>query len=453
MKLIRLMVCLGTPLLASCASTGGIVPQPKSLQALSGKSAEGPLKVEKAGSALSREASGLWKTLESKAPGGKPGAEAYALQTLSQGALVVASTDAGVLRAKQSLKQMAAASGARPMVSVVDWPQDGWRGLHVLDSGAKSLPELKRLIHEVMAPAKANVLIYEIDYSFQFKSHPEIRGEDPWSVEQVRELVAAAREEGIQVIPQMNCLGHQSWKEPPGALLKAHPEFEEIPDGTDPHTTLGNPEFYCRSWCPLHPQINAVVFDLMDEVIAAFGSKSFHVGMDEVFVLASKKCPRCKGKSTAELFARSVNDLHGHLSARGVTMLMWADRFLDGDATGYGEWEASKNGTFPALDRVPKDIILCDWHYDNGAAGRFPSVDLFLKKGFKVWPTVYKNLQPSYNFMNSARAAKDPGMLGTLASVWIPGAKVAGALLGGEANAHERQVSRVALQVLQKSWE
>ena len=61
-------------------------------------------------------------------------------------------------------------------------------------------------------------------------------------------------------------------------------------------------------------------------------------------------------------------------------MWMWGDRFLDGKATQLDEWEASLNGTAPAIDLVPKDIIICDWHYD-----RSPETPLlFAQKGFDV---------------------------------------------------------------------
>lgn len=64
---------------------------------------------------------------------------------------------------------------------------------------------------------------------------------------------------------------------------------------------------------PLHPGLNDVVFALLDELIDAFGAGAFHVGMDEVFIIAHADCPRCKGKDPANLFAKAVNDLHGHL--------------------------------------------------------------------------------------------------------------------------------------------
>lgn len=57
---------------------------------------------------------------------------------------------------------------------------------------------------------KFNVLILEVDYNFQFTSHPELecRG---MNKEQARDLVETCRKNGIRLIPLFNCLGHQSW--------------------------------------------------------------------------------------------------------------------------------------------------------------------------------------------------------------------------------------------------
>jgi hypothetical protein len=41
-----------------------------------------------------------------------------------------------------------------------------------------------------------------------------------------------------------------------------------------------------------------------------------------------------------------------------------ADRFIDGAKFNMTKWESSLNGTYPAIDMVPKDIIMCPWHYD-----------------------------------------------------------------------------------------
>ncbi|MBI4584052.1 MAG: family 20 glycosylhydrolase [Planctomycetes bacterium] len=221
-----------------------------------------------------------------------------------------------------------------------------------------------------------NTLILEFDYGFDFRSRPEFAHSSALGKDEVRQIAKACREKGIELIPQINCLGHQSWEKSVGRLLGKHPEFDETPG-----KYLQNEGIYCRSYCPLHPEVHPVLFDLIDELARACEAKSFHVGMDEVFILADPDCPRCKGKDPAALFAGEVKTLHAHLKQMGCRMWMWGDRFLDGKATGIGKWEASENGTWPAVDhQVPKDIVICDWHYERAPeTPRF-----FASKGFEV---------------------------------------------------------------------
>ena len=160
-----------------------------------------------------------------------------------------------------------------------------------------------------------------------------------------------------------------------------------------------------------------MVFALIDELAEAFDADAFHVGMDEVFLIASEHCPRCRGGDPAKLFAKAVNDLHRHIvGERKLEMLMWGDRFLDAKALGYSEWEASKNGTQAAIDLVPKDIILCDWHY--GAQTNYPSVPLLLGKGFRVWPSGWQPLEATRAFSAFARRQKSKNLVGYLCTTW-----------------------------------
>ena len=142
---------------------------------------------------------------------------------------------------------------------------------------------------------------------------------------------------------------------------------------------------------------------MIDELIDAFGADAFHVGMDEVFLVAHPSCPRCKGKDPAELFAKSVNDLHGHIvDERKLTMLMWADRLLDDKKFGYGKWEASHNGTGPAIDRIPKDIIMCDWHYETRPKG-YPRSSISRKRAFAMLPSTWWNKDAALAMLREAR--------------------------------------------------
>ena len=158
--------------------------------------------------------------------------------------------------------------------------------------------------------------------------------------------------------------------------------------------------------------MNPIVFDLMDELIDAFEADALHVGMDEVFLIGSEKCPRCKGKDVAELFAGVVNRLHQHLvKEKGVEMLMWGDRLLKSPEYG-SKWEASKTGSHPAIDMVPKDIIICDWHYP--LQDDYPSVRFFQEKGFRVLPATCKTTDAALALIRCCRTRRhraDAGLL------------------------------------------
>jgi len=287
-----------------------------------------------------------------------------------------------------------------------------WVGVHV---GVGDENALKKLRAQVPALAElgVNALVIEVNYGFDYQSHPELVHPGVITRDGAREFAEVCRTKGVRVIPSINCLGHQSWAEHTGPLLDEHPEFDETP-GKYPN----NKGIYCRSWCPLHPDVNGVVFALMDELIDAFGADAFHVGMDEVFIIADEDCPRCKGKAPAELFAKAVNDLHGHLvGERKVEMFMWGDRLLDAKALGYSKWEASENGTAGAVDKIPKDIVVCDWHYEKKPVD-YPSIAFLLGKGLRVWPAGWHDIEAAEALMDVAIGQKNPRMVGYLSTTW-----------------------------------
>ncbi|MFC5649662.1 family 20 glycosylhydrolase [Paenibacillus solisilvae] len=306
---------------------------------------------------------------------------------------------------------------------------------------------LQRVITEALVPMGVNVLVLEVNTNFQFGSHPEVSG-GTLTRQDARELSALCRASGIRLIPLFDCLGHQGWGGARNSLLRAHPEFDETP-----HVPAGAkwPEFYCPSWCPSHPDVNALVFDLMDELIDAFEADALHVGMDEVFAIADEGCPRCRGKNKAELFAKAANDYYEHIvGKRQLQMLIWADRLIDAEGLGYTEWEGDIHGIWPAVDLIPKDIVLCDWHYDKLDA--YPSVGHLLDKGFTVWPSCWKTPDAALDFFSqSTQQAKERGALermpGMLVTGWnATGAKLVSALLGeGDLGQDEGDIAGIAL--------
>lgn len=256
------------------------------------------------------------------------------------------------------------------------------RGFCIGAPAPDRVDEFIRFIHTELAPRNVNTLILRIDYAYQFESHPELRDSIPLSNADVKKLVSACRKNQIQLIPQINLLGHQSWAEKTYMLLKVYPQFDETPHIKMPAKYVWpNPDgLYCRSYCPLHPDVHKIVFDLVDEICDAFEADAFHAGMDEVFYLGDEKCPRCGGRDKAELFAGEVRTVRDHLAIKNRRLWIWGDRLIDGKTTGLGMWEASFNNTHRAIDMIPRDVMICDWHYERPD----PTPVYFAMKGLDV---------------------------------------------------------------------
>jgi hypothetical protein len=241
------------------------------------------------------------------------------------------------------------------------------RGFCIGAPGADHVDEFVKFISEELAPRKVNTLVLRIDYNYQFERHPELSAKNGLTKADVKKMLKVCRDNHINLIPMVNMLGHQSWASNCGTLLRVYPQFDETPWVAFPekYKWPNADNLYCKSYCPLHPDVHKVVFDVMDELCDAFESNAFHAGMDEVFYIGESKCPRCGGRDKAELFGGEVTLIRNHLAEKGRKLWIWGDRLLDGKSTGMGEWEASYNNTYRAIDLIPKDVVICDWHYDR----------------------------------------------------------------------------------------
>lgn len=232
---------------------------------------------------------------------------------------------------------------------------------------ADHLDQFVKFIDEELATRNVNALVLRIDYNYKFESHPELRIEGGLSKSDIKKMLEVCKKHDIRLIPQINLLGHQSWATQLGKLLQVYPEFDETPNVKIPekYKWPNDDSLYCKSYCPLHPGVHKIVFDLVDEICDVFESDAFHAGMDEVFYIGHESCPRCSGHNKAELFANEVNLIRNHLALKNRKLWIWGDRLIDGKTTGMGEWEASMNNTYPAIDLIAKDVLICDWHYER----------------------------------------------------------------------------------------
>lgn len=258
------------------------------------------------------------------------------------------------------------------------------RGFIIAAPKPSGLDDFVKFINEELAPRKVNTLVLRVDFNYQYKSHPELRDSAALSKGEVKKILEACKKNNIDVIPQINLLGHQSWAAKNNKLLAVYPEFDETPWVKMPapadYKWPNADNLYCRSYCPLHPGVHKIVFDLVDEIMDVFQAHAFHAGMDEVFYLGEDKCTRCAGRDKAVLFANEVQLIRDHLAEQGRELWIWGDRLLDGRATGIGEWAASYNDTYRAVDIIPRDVVICDWQYDRDNQ----TAVYFALKGFRV---------------------------------------------------------------------
>jgi hypothetical protein len=73
---------------------------------------------------------------------------------------------------------------------------------------------------------------------------------------------------------------------------------------------------------------------------------------------------------------------------------------------------------------IPKDIIMCDWHYERSyekqgtKKATFPSVRIFIDKGFRVLPTSLHDVKAVKMFIDQSLAVPSDRMLGHLCAIF-----------------------------------
>lgn len=281
-----------------------------------------------------------------------------------------------------------------------------------------------KFIDEELAPRGVNTLVLLVGYNYQYKSYPQLRDSAALSKKDVKKIVAVCKKNNIRIIPDINLLGHQSSGNRLNKLLQNFPEFDETPLIKMPEKYVwpNKDNLYCKSYCPLHPDIHKVLFAVIDELCDVFKADAFHAGMDEIFYLGDDKCPRCKGVDKAKLFADEVTLVRNHLKDKNRELWIWADRLIDGKTTGLGFWEASYNYTWRAIDMIPKDIVMCDWHYERPDQ----TAIYFAMNGFRVvtcpWrtpETAVIQTEDMAKFRKYATPEMKPRYYGMMQTCWV----------------------------------
>ncbi|WP_407520358.1 beta-N-acetylhexosaminidase [Lacibacter sp. MH-610] len=263
-----------------------------------------------------------------------------------------------------------------PQLSIQDEPRFQYRGMH-LDIGRHYQPIafIKRYI-DFLAYHKLNKFHWHLTedqgWRIEIKQYPELttvgskrngtiigrypgKGNDNkphegyYTQAQIKEVVQYAKERFVEVIPEIEMPGHSS------AAIAAYPWlscFPEKPTAIPANMISaksieeqknGRIKLVQETWgvfddvfCAGNDSVFAFLQNVIDEVIALFPSKYFHIGGDECPKTHWKQCPRCQQrmkdlglKDEHELQSWFVQRIEKYLNSKGKTLIGW-DEILEG---------------------------------------------------------------------------------------------------------------------------
>lgn len=271
------------------------------------------------------------------------------------------------------------------------------RIMHFVLTGAVPLERARGFVNEAQAAGFTAVQVLLTD-GVQFEHAPWKPLSNAWTKAEFLSWVAYARAHGLEVIPEIKLLTHQE------KFFQRH---------------FPNLMFNSVSYDPRKEATYAVVLPFLDELIQALHPRAIHIGHDEAFGWTvgqvSKWLKLGEVMIPADLFLRDVIRIHDYLSGKSVDTWMWADmvlspaefpgaptRYLHGIAAGYGK---------PLRDRLPRDIVMCDWHYDE--EGNVPSMAVMQGEGFRVIGATWKREATTRNFSRYALSRHAYGLMAT----------------------------------------
>jgi len=209
--------------------------------------------------------------------------ESYHIDITRRQAILSAPTVVGALRGLETMLQLLDADRNGyffPGVQIDDRPRFPWRGL-MIDSARhfQTMDVLKRNL-DGMAALKMNVFHWHLSedqgFRVESKKFPKLHqlGSDGnyYTQEQVKEIIAYARDRGIRVYPEFDIPGHStSW-------LVGYPELGSAPG---PYTIERRPGIFEPALDPTREEVYKFLEGFLGEMAALFPDEYLHIGGDE----------------------------------------------------------------------------------------------------------------------------------------------------------------------------
>jgi hexosaminidase len=275
--------------------------------------------------------------------------ESYILDVSTASARLRASTPLGTMHGLQTFLQLVEVSSsgfAAPVVTIQDQPRFPWRGL-MIDSARHFIPlDVIRRNIDGMESVKMNVFHWHLSenqgFRVESKKYPKLHelGSDAlyYTQDEIRDLVAYARDRGIRVVPEFDMPGHST------AWFVGHPE---LASGKGPYAIERKWGIFDPAMDPTNEKVYKFLDDLIGEMARVFPDHYFHIGGDEVNGKEWDANPKIQAfmkahgiKNNEALQAYFSGRVQKLVTKHGKTVIGWDEVLVEG---------------------VPKDIVIQSW--------------------------------------------------------------------------------------------
>ena len=373
----------------------------KGLAAITGPSSDGsvPVKLIREG-----EDSPLPGVDDRSGPGTR---ESYRLKIQASGVELRSPGTAGLFYGVQTLLQLvegAGASAVLPEATIEDWPELPYRGF-MMDTAHGPLPteeEIERQI-DFLARWKVNQYYFYAETNVELKGYPLLNAGARYSHEQIRRIVAYAKERHVDVVPTFEFCGHLHDM----FRLETYAGLAAIPHGGD--------------LLPTNPEGRRILADWIGQLSALFPSPWFHMGLDEPWELEIASASQ--GMSPGRLYIDHLKAMAALVGQHGKRPMFWADV-----TTGAKIFER-----YPELfEELPKNTIAVPWLYDAQADFKSNTepfeqrhVPFVVTTGVDCWDNIVPNFRGTFaNIDGFVEQGKKNHALGMINSGWTDAAQV-----------------------------
>ena len=392
------------------------------------------------------------------------GGEGYELTVTPRRITIRGREPAGVFYGLQTIRQLLPAAVFReakadsvvwtvPAVRIVDSPRFAWRGAH-LDVGRHFMPKefVKKYI-DLLALQKMNTFHWHLTedqgWRIEIRKYPRLTSVGAWRTQtiaghqpggdsttwrydgqrhggfytqdDVREIVAYARDRFVTIVPEIEMPGHAL------AAIAAYPQLGVTGQPADVGTRWG---VYANI---LNAEESTISFmqDVLSEVLELFPGRFIHVGGDEADKALWKTSPRIQErikelglKDEHELQSWFIQRMDAFLTKHGRRLVGW-DEILEGGLAS-GATVMSWRGTQGGIDaaRAGHDVVMAptsntylDYYQSRNTEGEPLAIGGFLPiETVYAFEPVPADLEPQYR----------SHILGAQAQLWteyLPGPK------------------------------